>query len=82
MLTDEQSQDLHCDLIKLDFTETVEQLNMYKTPGLDGTPDEFYYLFQPWFVGSPTLLKHLSTSPPVLDPSHTLPGLQTVSMKF
>ena len=44
--TDEQSQDLHCDLIKLDFTETVEQLNMYKAPGLDGIPNEFYYLLR------------------------------------
>ena len=37
---------------------------------------------QPWLAGSPTLLKHLSPSPPVLDPSHTLPGLQVVSMKL
>ena len=46
VLTNEQADELHCQLMKLDFTKTIEKLNMYKAPGPDGIPNEFYYLLR------------------------------------
>ena len=46
VLTDEKAEEIESQVLKLDLTAVVEGLKMYKAPGADGIPNEFYYLLR------------------------------------
>ena len=43
VLSEEQAEQIHDNIMELDPSAAVEALKMYKAPGPDGIPNEFYY---------------------------------------